>query len=134
MKNGKNEIILKYKNEKGKIKILGEEFVKANKKSCRIIYNDKEKELTSFIFNNESNEKDIIEIKIKIYKELNNMSYMFSNCEFLNCFSDILKWNTSQVNNMSSMFSNCKYLKFLPDISNWDTSHVSNMSSMFSNC
>ena len=33
---------------------------------------------------------------------------MFYNCELLSSLPDISKWNTNNVNNMSFMFSNCK--------------------------
>ena len=132
MKNKKYEINLKYKNEKGKIRILGEEFIKRNKYNCKIIYNGEEKELSSHILN--VDEKDNIEIKLKVYKDINNMSEMFFNCKSLISLTDISKWNTNNVNNMSEMFYNCKSLIALPDISKWNTNNVENMSEMFFNC
>ena len=98
MKNEKYEIILKYKNENTKIRILGKEFVNKNKKNCKIIFKGKEKKLNSFIFNNE--------------------------CSSLKYLPDISKWNTSKFNNMKSMFNKCNSLLTLPDISKWYTSKV----------
>ena len=95
MKVYNTEIILKYINKKGKIKILGEEFVDNNKNNCKIIYNGIEKELNSCIINdNESNE---IEIKLKIYKDIIDMSKMFSDCKDLKSISDLSKLNTNNV-------------------------------------
>ena len=132
MKVYNTEIILKYINKKGKIKILGEEFVDNNKNNCKIIYNGIEKELNSCIINdNESNE---IEIKLKIYKDIIDMSKMFSDCKDLNSISDLSKLNTNNVYNMSSMFEYCESLKSIPDISNWNTSNVCDMNGMFSGC
>ena len=82
MKTNKKEIIVRYKNEKGIIRILGEDFVKRNKENCKIIYNGEEKELESYILNDGSNEKADIEVKIKIYKDINNLKRMFFNCIF----------------------------------------------------
>ena len=82
MKNEKYKIILKYKNEKGRIRILGEGFVKRNKDNCKMIYNGEEKELSDFILNEESNEKENIEI-------IKNIA---SNILFIIAFSFILKF------------------------------------------
>ena len=54
------EIIYKPKN-KGKIKIFGSQFVYYNKDKCKIIYNNKEYELTEY-FDNIDNE---LKIKLK---------------------------------------------------------------------
>ena len=63
---------------------------------------------------------------------VNDMSYMFHECEYLEeiNFSNI---KTSSVTNMESMFQNCKKLQSL-DLSNFDTSNVINMKNMFNNC
>ena len=64
---------------------------------------------------------------------INNMSYMFSNC---NCLREIKlsnKFKTAQVINMSYMFFGCVYLAYV-DLSCFDTSKVTNMSNMFYNC
>ena len=134
MKNEKYEIILKYENKKGLIRILGEEFVKRNKDNCKMIYNGEEKELSSYVLNEESNEENYIEIKIKIYKDINNMSGMFYNCKSLKCLPDISKWNTINVDNMSAMFYNCESLKCLPDISKWNTINLIDINFFFYNC
>ena len=134
MKNVEKEIILRYKNENGNIRIFGEEFVKKNKNNCKINFNGEEKELNSSIFNNYSGEKDNIEIKLKIYKDINDMSYMFYNCIYLQSFNVISIWNLNNVTNINSMFYNCNSLTFLSDISKWNINKVNNMSSVFYNC
>ena len=63
-----------------------------------------------------------------------NLCNMFSGCNSLISFINVLKWNTSEVRNMSNVFSGCNSLKSLPDISNWDTSKVTDMSNMFNDC
>ena len=47
---------------------------------------------------------------------VNDMSFMFYECNSLISLPDISKWNTSNVNNMSYMFSGCNSLISLPDI------------------
>ena len=95
----------------------------------------------------------IYEIKLLIYINMQNCSYMFYNCQniisinisnfntsnvtdmqkmFFNCsnlttLSDISKWNTDNVNNINWMFFNCSKLSDLPDISNWNTNNVNDM-------
>ena len=162
----KNEILIKYKIERtnqniNQIKILGKNFVENNKENLIIIYENNLYELSEYfnIFNYNGN-KNILEIKLKIINNINNMSYLFYDCEsllsisyfnlntenvtdmswmFYNCtslihFPDISNWNTNNVIDMSFMFYNCKCLTSLPDISKWNTINVINMSRMFYNC
>ena len=134
-----NEITIRYKiNEnENRIKIFGNEFVENNKNHCKIIYNEKEYELTKYFeFENNANE-DILEIKLEGIKNIINMSCMFLDCPSLISLSDLDKWNTSNITNMSSVFNNNvsgSSLISLPDISKWDTSNVIDMSFMFQNC
>ena len=61
-----------------------------------------------------------------------NMSSMFGNCESLTSL-DLSGWNTSNVTNMEYMFNDCSALTSL-DVSGWNTSNVTNMGGMFNNC
>ena len=61
-----------------------------------------------------------------------NMSNMFSGCEFLQSL-DVSNFNTSRVRNMRDMFCACRDLQSL-DLSNFNTSNVEEMSNMFSGC
>ena len=151
----KNISILKYSNEKKTMKIFGNIFVQENKKKCRIIINNKEKELKNYITINKKKKlklkleiyEYIISIKemfkgcqeIRIIKKLNifyvkNMSGIFSGCSTLSSLPDISKWNTNNVINMSNIFSFCSSLSSLPDISKWNTNNVINMSHIFYMC
>ena len=85
--------------EEGKIRIFGKEFVNNNKNNCKIIYNNKENELTE-IFNCE----DELEIKLIGINNVSNMSCLFSKCTYLKSLPDISKWNTENINNMSYLF------------------------------
>ena len=69
--------------------------------------------------------------KLKLYKDLDNNFYSFTNNTFINLiFKDI---DTSNVTNMSSMFNNCDALTSL-DVSGFDTSNVTSMNSIFYYC
>jgi surface protein len=127
--------IIKYKIKKGdtKVKIFGEHFVKTNRNNCRIICDKKEYNLMEYFdIENYNNDKNILELELKINENLTDMSYMFDNCNTLLYLSS--NYNTNEVNNMSYMFKDCLSLSSLPDISEWDTSNVTNISRMFSNC
>ena len=101
-----NEIIIIYKIEgKDEIKLFGEEFIENNKINCKIIIENKEQNLVSYLKVNKNQE--ILKIKLKIIKTITNMSYMFYNCKSLISLPDISNWNTNNVTNMSEMFSNC---------------------------
>ena len=135
MENFKENIItIRYiTKEKGKIRIFGDNFVKNNKNNCKIIYINKERELEQFIkFKNFIN-IGVQEIQLKVYNDLTDMSYMFSDCDCLLSLPDISKLNTKNVIDMNHMFYFCESLESL-DISKWDTKNVTNMSYMFSYC
>ena len=110
-----NGMTIRYKlnNNDKRIKLFGEEFVKNNKERCKMIINNKEKEICEYL----DIDKNILEIKLKEIKSIDNMSYMFSGCDSLETLPDISKWNTNNVINMSYMFSECKSLYRLADIS-----------------
>ena len=118
---------INYKPNNGneKLRIFGEKFVEHNKDKCKIIYKNKEYDLSEFI-----NDID----KKYNYNDITDMSFMFYECNELFSLSNISKWNTSNVDKMNSMFSGCSKLSSLPDISKWNTSNVNNMSYMFAGC
>ena len=129
------EIIIRYKilNNK-KIKIFGEQFIKNNKKNCKIIINNENKEITEYYFDEKEN-KEELEVKLIINSKLTDISYMFSKCESLIFISnEISNLDTSDVTSMPGIFSDCKSLSSLPDISKWNTKNVSNMSFIFFFC
>ena len=60
------------------IKLFGSDFVKRNKKKCKIIYNEKEYDLIEyFTFDNNYNHKDSIKIQLRINNNIKDISYMF---------------------------------------------------------
>ena len=65
-------------------------------------------------------------------EDVTNMSYMFSNCRYLDNL-DLSHFNTANVTSMNCMFQGCNYLTSL-DLSNFNTDKVTDMSYMFSGC
>ena len=139
MYNKNEEIEMKYipkENNNEKVQIFGQDFIYNNEYKCKIIYNNKEYELTKYfndINNNYKNQEPFI-FKLKGINNITDMSYMFDKCSTLSSIPDISQWNTSNVSNMSFMFNECISLLSIPDISNWNTSNVNSMSYMFNNC
>ena len=69
-----------------RIRIFGEKFVEKNRNKCKIIYNNKEYELTEFFENVNNNYKDSnnqIIIKLRILTDIIDMSYIFCECKTL---------------------------------------------------
>ena len=73
----------------------------------------------------------VVYYQLKLYKDLDNNFYKFSNNTFANLiFKDV---DTSKVTNMNNMFHYCNALTSL-DVYGLDTSNVTIMSEMFYNC
>ena len=81
-------------NEKERLRIFGEYFIKNNINKCKIIYNDEEYDLCEYINDIDNYYNDIITIKLKGYNNITNMSSMFSDCAELSLLPDISKWDT----------------------------------------
>ena len=99
------------------IKIFGKSFVEGNKKKCRIIMSNKEKELNNYI---ETNEEEL-KIKLEIYEYIISIKEMFKECQEIR---KVNKLNIFYVNDMSGLFYFCSSLSSLPDISKWNTNNV----------
>ena len=129
--NFENEITMIYNiNNEEKIKILGKEFVDKNKDLCKLIYENKEYELTEEFNVKNINKKKLV-LKLKNINNITKMSNMFRDCSSLECLPDISKWNTIKVKDMSYLFSGCTSLTSLPDISKWDLNNTSYIECMF---
>ena len=127
------KIIYKINNQNQKIKLFGTQFVENNKKNCLILIGNKIQFLTEF-YNIEKN-KDSKELIVQLYEinNIENMSYIFDNCNDLISLPDISEWNTLNVKDMSYMFSNCTSLSSFNGISNWNTKNTINLAYMFNN-
>ena len=130
-----NNILITYNVPKRQfyVNIFGEDFVKNNKKNCKMIIEGNAYALSEK-FDLENYNEDKLTINLKGIKNITNISYMFNNCKTLISLSDISKMDTSKVINMSYLFSYCYSLNSLPDISEWNTLNVKDMSYMFTNC
>ena len=114
----KREIVMRYKtNEKNRIQIFGEDFVKNYKNKCKIKINGKENKLTAY-YENELKSGNEIEIILVGIDKINSMESLFSDCSSLTSLPDISKWNTSNIVSMRNLFNGCSSLTSLPDISN----------------
>lgn len=84
-KINQSEINLKYKiGDNYRIKIFGKKFIENNKNNCKIIIENKEYELSEyFIINDNLRKSEILEIKLIITKNINNLSFIFGSEFFL---------------------------------------------------
>ena len=104
------EMVYKLKeNNEETIRIFGYFFVINNKDKCKIIYKDKEYELTEYFNNidNNYNNKDLIRFKLTGINHITDMRDMFKYCYSLISLPDISKWNTKNVYSINGMFSDC---------------------------
>ena len=76
------------RNDKTKLRIFGEIFVKNNKDKYKIMFKDKEYKLTEYFDNIDKNynHKDDIILELKINDGLINFSHMFAGCDTLVTF------------------------------------------------
>ena len=131
--NNEITIIYKIKENEKFVKIFGDDFVKAKKDFCKILYEGKEYELVKD-FNVENINSELLEIKLKIVKKIVSFYGMFYQCSSLLYVPDISKFDTSNIVSMNDMFCDCSSLLFLPDISKWNTSNAIKLDYMFKNC
>ena len=134
-KDNNDYILIKYKIRTGekKIKIFGKKFLERYKNICKIIYGDKEYNLTEYF---EINNPKIIILEIKLIgiNNIEDTSCMFCGCHSLISLPIISNWNTYNIINMNKMFCDCYSLINLPDISKWNTNNVTDMSLIFYDC
>jgi hypothetical protein len=78
---------------KNKLKILSKEFVNRNKGKYKIIYKNKEFELTDYFDDIDKNYKSnkIIKLKLRVIHNINNFCRMFFNCNKLLSIVDSTK-------------------------------------------
>ena len=129
-------IILRYNTfNSNKIRIFGHIFVEKNINNCKIVVEDKEYKLSDkFNINNMKKTGNEYEIKLKILNNIDDLSYMFNQCNCLSQSSEINNINISNITNISYLFSECQKISQLPDISKWNTSKVENMACIFAGC
>jgi hypothetical protein len=109
----KNEMIIKYNIKdinNSRIRLFGEKFVKLNKDNCFLLINEKKYELCEFYDLKNANNSETLEVNLIEINKINNMSFMFCECNNL-IFFDLSKFDTNEIQNINSMFSDCIFLK-----------------------
>ena len=124
---------MKYKYDGKEILIFGKHFVNYNKNKCKIIYNNKLKELKPKI-KIENLLSGKLYIKLILLDHLISMKSMFYECKSLISIRGISKWNINRVKDISFLFHECSSLNNLSDISNWDTKNVETLEDLFASC
>ena len=100
----RSEITIIYDIYDKNINIFGYEFVRNNKRNCKMIIDKKEYEITRQ-YNAENYNNKKLKIKLIGIDNINDMSYMFDGCSSLSSLTDISKLNINKVTNISFMFS-----------------------------
>ena len=137
MEKKQKEIIFLYhydNNENNKIKIFDKKFILNNRNKCKIFMNEKEIELAEYCdIDPKFSNKNII-IKFIEKQTINDMSYMFYNCDSLISIHNFSNFDMSKVTNMNYMFYGCSSLKYLNDFLLLRDIKPKNISYMFFGC
>ena len=133
MQEKRNEIELVYYSKYGgAAQIFGTEFVNFNRKNIKLIINNRNKAYniidTFYLIEGEN------KIKLLIEKKLNNLSYMFYNCNSLKNITELKYLDTSDVNNFSYLFWGCSSLTDISALKSWDVSKGVDFSYAFTGC
>ena len=116
-------------------RVFGNTFVKNNKNKCKIIVNGHLEELKEFINNKYINNKNLVKIKLISLENIDDLSEMFLNCQYLTKIYYFDKLKIKNITNIKRMFYNCESLKELPDcISKWNINNVKDISEIFCGC
>ena len=132
----RNEINLQYTTkESGVYNIFGKNFVENNKDNIELVINDKNSKLISQYQLKEGVNK----IKLVMKKRLNNLEYMFYDCNTLSNIEELKYLDTKEVTNFSYMFFGCTALssnkqseKLIKPLEKWNISKGINFYNMFS--
>jgi small GTP-binding protein len=109
-------IIYKIDNEKDKIKIFDEDFVKKYKDRYKIIYENKEHRLKEILEIKKIKSKtNKLEIKLKGNYNINEMKKMLYECNSLFSLPNISKWNKNNIFDKNQLIG-CTYKKNNDDI------------------
>ena len=106
-------LIYKINPNDNSIKIFDSVFVKNNKDNCKIIYENKEFELSEY-FNVESKNQKLM-IKLKGISRITNANKMFYECIKLVSIPDIQKFDVSNISEMNEMFIGCSADLIIPE-------------------
>ena len=91
-----------------------------NENNVKLYINEKEHKYTKYF---KPCKEGIYKIKLLIFINMTNCSYIFYNCRNIKQII-FINFNTNNVTDMNCMFSRCSKLSTLPDISKWNTNNV----------
>ena len=113
IKKDNNEITIIYKIEPDReyIKIFDSTFVKNNKDSMKIKYEEKEYELNEFFNIKDCKNKEKLEIKLFGINNIKSMKNMFKKCSLLLSTPDFDKIDTTNIKSFSHLFDKCSLMK-----------------------
>ena len=120
-------IKMKYKKDKNDINliILNRNFISYNKKKCKLIIENKKKDLKEIIKIKEIwKNNEIIGIKLQYLDYIINMNSLFEKCSSLIKIRNIDKLNTNKICSVSALFYRCSLLQTIPDISKWNINNI----------
>ena len=103
-----------------KKRLFSDYFIENNKDKCKIMYNEKEYELTKYFeidnnLNNLNND-NIIKIQLKIDNNITDIANMFNGCETLLSFRDIS--NLNDCNNVNKPLNDSEYINYINESNN----------------
>ena len=131
-----SDLSLTYKINKydEEIRVLSKEFVKINKKVCKLEIDDKQMELNEKINVNKYKiqGKTEITVIIKNAKDIVNMKNAFCNSA-IKSVQDLSKLDMSNVSNIEGLFKNCRYLEKLAEIE-MNLKKIKSLSCVFYGC
>ena len=116
--------------EKGKVKIFNEIFVKNNFENINLTINGIYSSLVEY-FELEKGENSV---ELIILNTLTNLNHMFSGCNSLVRIEVIEYLDVKSVIDMSFMFFQCSSLSDIKGLEKWDVSNVCTFENMFEGC
>ena len=110
--------------------IFGDNFVINNKNKIDLVINGIKKPLIKkYILNKGTNN-----IKVILKYKLNNLEYMFCECNSLKDIGELKFLDTKEIKSFSNMFNGCSSLTDISALMNWNVSNSKNFSYMFNGC
>ena len=90
--------------------------------------------MEEYLFINENNKNNILEIKIKGLKTLISLAEMFSSCKSLISIIFNPKWNAKNIIGMTCTFYECNSLEALPNFNKNGFSNIIYIDRIFIKC
>ena len=124
---------LTYKNNENKLRILGKAFIEKNKNKVKIIYNNYELELKEYFENIENNGDDIIKFILCLDEDINDLSYMFYECDSLMSVEYyIIKYQSYEINDQYNSISSYSKINISSNITK--SILINNYIDLYNNC